>query len=271
LSSKNHAPPERFHVFVSYTTRENEVRIVKPIIDCFLNDVLRPIIKRKLGEPPVFYDGYTLYHPTGRQWDTVTGMLGEIFRRMKLEDAIRFAIEESEVLVAFISPEYFGSEWCKFECATMASKELRPWFDLYREPPIAELRDQRPPYRQPSRWQRIRAQFRMRRWRSHKRAWVPGGEIVAVEWKPGTDPITRFPELETVQVFDWRSCSAALETRAGVTSHLLRHGSVSPSWQNEALELEQECRQSMKSTAEAVTEILLRRRVQYAHWSERHH
>lgn len=45
-------PPERFHVFVSYTTREDEIRIVKPIVDRFLNSVLRPVIEQTLGEPP---------------------------------------------------------------------------------------------------------------------------------------------------------------------------------------------------------------------------
>ena len=62
--SRRH-PPERFHVFVSYTTREDEVRIVKPIVDRFLNSVLRPVIEQTLGEPPVFYDGYALYNPSG--------------------------------------------------------------------------------------------------------------------------------------------------------------------------------------------------------------
>ena len=35
MRGRSHRPPERFHVFVSYTTREDEVRIVKPIVDSF--------------------------------------------------------------------------------------------------------------------------------------------------------------------------------------------------------------------------------------------
>ena len=126
-------PPERFHVFVSYTTGEDEVWTVKPIIDCFLNSVLRPVIERTLGEPPAFYDGYSLYNPSRPP-----------LSNWQLEEAIRFAIEESEVLVAFLSPGYTESWWCRFECTTMGSKELRPWFDLCREAPILELGDKRP-------------------------------------------------------------------------------------------------------------------------------
>ena len=54
-------PPERFHVFVSYTTREEEVQSIKPIVDSFLNNLLRPLIEQTIREPPAFYDGYSLY------------------------------------------------------------------------------------------------------------------------------------------------------------------------------------------------------------------
>src|SRR6185436_8638110 len=123
-------PAERFHVFVSYTTREEEVRIVKPIVDRFLNTVLRPAIEATLGEPPAFYDGYSLYRGNGPRLSDSA-----------LESTLQFAIEESEVLIAFVSPEYPASPWCRFECRTMVSKEHRPWFDLCRVPPIPELRD----------------------------------------------------------------------------------------------------------------------------------
>jgi hypothetical protein len=33
-------PPERFHAFMSYTTREDEVREIKPVVDRFLNGYL---------------------------------------------------------------------------------------------------------------------------------------------------------------------------------------------------------------------------------------
>lgn len=251
----SHRPPERFHVFVSYTTREDEVRIIKPIVDRFLNDVLRPVIERTIGEPPLFYDGYYPYH-SNRPY----------FGERELEKGLRFAIKESEVLIAFISPEYFGSKWCRFECATMASKQLRPWFDLCRKPPISELRDKRPPGRRPSWWWCIYAKFLMWRWRLRKRPWTPGGSIVAVVWKGEVNPRIEMPGLGRIPIFDWTSCGAALDAGTRVSSHLFRHGSVSQTWEEEALGLERECQRSMVSTADAIAEILRERRSQYAQW-----
>ena len=89
---------------------------------------------------------------------------------------------------------------------------------------------------------------------------------MAAVWKGEVDPTSEAPEFAIVRVFDWKSCSAALEVRTRVSSHLLHHGSVSPSWQEEALILEHECRQSMISTADAIAEILRRRRSQYLCW-----
>ena len=36
-------PPERFHAFISYTTRETEMKKAKPIVDYFLENHLRPV------------------------------------------------------------------------------------------------------------------------------------------------------------------------------------------------------------------------------------
>jgi hypothetical protein len=85
-------PPERFHAFVSYATREDEVREIKPFIYYFLNVVLRPSIERTLGEPPVFYDGYYLKQI--------------LRRRIPLKSVLRYAVEESELLLAS-EPEQF--------------------------------------------------------------------------------------------------------------------------------------------------------------------
>jgi hypothetical protein len=248
-------PPERFHVFVSYTTREDEVRTVKPIIDCFLNSVLRPAIEQTLGEPPAFYDGYSLYNPSSPP-----------LSNWQLEEAIRFAIEESEVLVAFVSPEYTESRWCRFECTTMASKELRPWFDLCREAPILELRDKRPPGRRPGGWECVRAQIPMWLWRLVDRRWRPGGAIVPVLWKGEVDPLRKVPELARLQLFDWTPCVRALEAWERIHNDLLRHGSVSPTWELEAQALDGECQERMRAAAVAIAEILRRRRLEYTRW-----
>jgi hypothetical protein len=243
-------PPERFHVFVSYTTREEEVQVMKPIVDSFLNDILGPALRAALGEPPAFYDGYWLRDQFNRSaWE--------------LEMTLQFAIEESEVLVAFISPEYIDSPWCKFELSKMASKAYRPWFDLIRDPPVWELRDQRRSDRQPSLWERFQARFLMAVWRSRKKSMMPGGEIVPVLWKGEERLLTQMPEVANLQWFDWRVCVYAFRARAGVAAHLLQHGSVSPAWAAEAQDYLKVCHTSMRSTALAIAEVLRQRRLRY--------
>ena len=194
-------PPERFHAFVSYTTREDEVRIVKPLVDHFLNAVLRPAIEQALGEPPFFYDGYSLYYPSGSR-----------LSNPELETTLRFAIEESEVLIAFVSPEYPASNWCMFECRTMASKELRPWFDLCRIPPIPELRDQRPPDLRPHWWECVRTRFLMWRvarasetWRRLSGRALKGRVSPSTEMRVRRTPVIR---LDVVPVRSRRACAS---------------------------------------------------------------
>jgi len=250
---ESRSPPERFHVFMSYTTREDEVQIVKPIVDRFLNHVLGPIIEQTLGEPPAFYDGYFLYNPSGAKYASLT-----------LERAIRFGIEESEVLVAFVSPHYFGSQWCIFEWTTMASKKLRPWFDLCRRPPIQELRDQRATSRKPRPWECVRARVMMSLWRWRNEPLRPGGAIVPVLWKGDAELYMTAREMKGLQSFDWTSCICAVEAFSRVNSHLFRHGSVSPSWEWEAEALDKICQESMIATAAAIVEILRQRRLEYA-------
>lgn len=255
MTTSRGTPPERFHVFASYTTREEEVQIVKPIVDHFLNIVLRPVIERTIGEPPVFYDGYTLRRAP---W----------FERfpIMLEPVLRFAIEESEILMAFLSPEYLTSHWCVFECKEMATKELRPWFDLCRKAPIDELQDRRPAGRRPGwlmcRWARIR----MRRWRRRRQSRKPGGVIVPVCYEGDLNIVNELPEVKGLHVRDWTACPRAAAAHERVWRHRSRHGSVSPSWESDAALLDRECGRAMRDTGEAVVEILERRREIYAQW-----
>lgn len=248
-SPSRYRPPERYHVFVSYTTREDEVRVVKPMVDQFLA-VLRPLIARTLGEHPVFYDGYTLYHPAGTR-----------LMELELEQAIRFAIDESEILVAFVSPEYPGSRWCALEWNTMASKALRPWFDVCRRAPVPELRDPRPPGRRPGWLACLRARVLWRLWNARAR---PGGVIVPVVWKGSPEPPAVLDPAQARRPFDWRSCGAAFRVQLRIHEHLFRHGSVSPAWERDALLLEARCRRSMRAAAAEIVAILQERRLQYA-------
>jgi hypothetical protein len=242
------APPERFHVFVSYTTREDEVRVVKPIVDRFLEEVLRPIIERELGEPAVFYDGYALR--------------AKRFPDAVVETVIRYAVDESELLLSFVSPEYLTSRWCLFECRSMATKRPRAWFDICRKAPIEELRDRRPPGVRPGRWECLYAAWRRFRWRAGGGVAPPppppAERIVPIVWKGGTDAVDAVPELAGGRVFQWTGCIRAAEAYERVLRHLARHGSVSPSWEFEAEERRRECEREMTRTALVVASMLRR-------------
>ena len=174
-------------MFVSYTTRETEVRAIRPVVDEFLNSILRPLIKASLGEPPVFYDGYSLYNP-----------IGAAVRRPnhELRRAIRFAVEESEVLLAFVSPSYPTSPWCVLECETMTRKTPRPWFDVCRKPPIDELRDRRLPPRRPTWWDCLHARWMRTTSRGGQVAPISDElvrPIVPIVWKVEPAPRRRPP------------------------------------------------------------------------------
>lgn len=239
-------------MFVSYTTREQEVALVKPMVDRFLNGFLRRRIERDLGEPPGFYDGYSLYRPGAGLSDA------------ELRSAIRFAVEESEVLVAFVSPEYPGSYWCRFECEAMAAKEPRPWFDVCRRAPVPQLRDRRPLGLRPGVWACLRAML-LRRWRGRRGPPAgPGGVIVPVLWKGDAGSLAQMPQLAPLRAFHWTACGAAVDARVRIGEHLFRHGSVSPAWGWEADVLESRCRASMRATAAAVVQVLRERRSGYA-------
>jgi len=246
-------PPERFHAFVSYTTREEEVQIVKPFVDNFLQTHLRPIIEQTIGEPPIFYDGYTLFNPNRSR-----------FSDSELASAIRFAIEESEVLLAFLSPSYAGSHWCVFELTSMGCKEFRPWFDLCRNPPILELRDNRPEDRRPNWWDCIYYRLLMKKWRWSNRAWKPGGAIVPILLNDSGCLPPEMEEIRTTQIFDWRVCWRALAAQLEVTSRMRKYGGVQSLLEAKAQALAASCQKPMTETAVAIADLLRLRRLQYS-------
>jgi hypothetical protein len=235
------APPERYHVFISYTTREEEVHEVKPLVDLFL-DRLRPAIERYIKEPPAFYDGYFLYELRNRR-----------IPDRDLEKILIYAVEESEILLAFVSPEYIASPWCEREYTVMATKRPRPWFDNMRHHPIDQL-ERRHARHRVSAWDSIRAACRRKRWDWSAVAPL-GGPIIPIVWKGAPGVVHRIPAFAGRHVFDWTSWVVAQE----VSSHLARHGSVSPAWQQEA----QKLTDAMDQTADTILKILEERRKAY--------
>ena len=89
-----------YHAFISYTTREDEVRVIKPFIDEYIG-ILQA---QGVHVCPVFYDGWYL---RDRQYDNVT-----------LEKELRQGIHQSAFTIAFLSPGYLTSTWCCFEWMT---------------------------------------------------------------------------------------------------------------------------------------------------------
>lgn len=93
------APPQVYvyHCFVSYTTREEEVRQIKPYVD----DLIGELQARGLRVCPVFYDGFYLRDSH--------------YADEELRAHLRQAVELSAFMVTFLSPGYFTSKWCAYE------------------------------------------------------------------------------------------------------------------------------------------------------------
>lgn len=87
----------RYQVFISYTTRESEVQLVKPFVD----DLVHRLEERGI---PIYYDGWYLAR---RQYEPY-----------ELAHLLEDAIESSAFTLAFVSPGYIDSDWCAFEWET---------------------------------------------------------------------------------------------------------------------------------------------------------
>ncbi len=93
---------DRFDFFVSYATKDNPPK--SPRITTFIEDILSEHRKFSGGrEFTFFFDKTEIRH--GHDW----------------QHRIHHAVAESRVFLAFISPNYFASEWCR--------REWRAWID----------------------------------------------------------------------------------------------------------------------------------------------
>ena len=97
-----------FRVFLSYTSREEEVRQVKPLVDSYCRGLWEWARANNLD---IFYDEYSMQK---RQYsaDELRNILGT-------------AIHRSHLMTAFLSAEYVNSEWCRFEWLE-TRKERKP-------------------------------------------------------------------------------------------------------------------------------------------------
>lgn len=95
-------PPNeyRYQVFISYTTRESEVQLLKP----FLKELIDELKERGITVAPIYLD---LWYLENRQYE-----------RRELAHDLYEAIESSAFTLAFVSPGYIDSDWCAFEWET---------------------------------------------------------------------------------------------------------------------------------------------------------
>lgn len=104
------SPPPHYdhHCFLSYTTREDEIRPIKRFIDRFIGELQAFGVRHS----HVWYDGF--YLRDGR------------YDGAELERALSEGVAGSAFTVSFISPGYLTSGWCFYEwCMTRMFHGLR--------------------------------------------------------------------------------------------------------------------------------------------------
>lgn len=89
---------KRFNAFVSYTTREDENRLVQPLVDRYCRELWQWASVRGVE---IFYDQFSLPKVTYSD-EQLMAVLGE-------------ALARTQFFVGFISPCYVESRWCCFE------------------------------------------------------------------------------------------------------------------------------------------------------------
>ncbi len=100
--SRSTSPPAHYdyHCFISYTTREDEIKKIKPFVD----EYVRRLQAQGVTVCPIFYDGWYLQRPH--------------YDDQELARLLRKGIERSAFSVCFLSPGYYESPWCIYEWGT---------------------------------------------------------------------------------------------------------------------------------------------------------
>jgi TIR domain len=91
--------PFKYHFFVSYTTREDEVRAIVPLVDAFVKELEQ---RGFTAKPPFWLDRIEI--------GQVTNMPDKTLRKILAD-----GIDQCIALIAFVSPGYVNSEFCRFE------------------------------------------------------------------------------------------------------------------------------------------------------------
>ena len=88
----------KFNVFLSYTSREEEVKQIKPLIDIYCRDLWKWAKSKNIE---IFYDNFTMEK---RQYSD-----------SELERILGEGVRKSQLMTAFLSRSYVESKWCQFE------------------------------------------------------------------------------------------------------------------------------------------------------------
>jgi hypothetical protein len=87
--------------------------------------------------------------------------------------------------------------------------------------------------------------------------------IIPIAWKGEYLVLSSLPLSLGRHVLDWRGCDRYVEWRAHIAEDRWHHGSVSPSWEDQAAVELQGCEKAMSSRAKAVAGALEDRREAY--------
>lgn len=89
---------QRVYVFLSYTSREDEVRELQPFVDVYCRELWQ---RARSNGLEVFYDHFSLE----RKW----------YSDQELETILTYHVERANLFVGFISPYYVESRWSCYE------------------------------------------------------------------------------------------------------------------------------------------------------------
>jgi len=95
----------KYHIFISYTNREEEVRKIKPLIREYRYALMEWANQNDIE---IYYDDFSMERHQ--------------YTESELKRIISKAIKDSDQMTAFLSDGYVSSPWCRFEWLESTNK-----------------------------------------------------------------------------------------------------------------------------------------------------
>lgn len=108
-----------YHVFLSYTSREEEVQWIQPLIERYCHELWQWANSNGIH---IFYDHFSI--PQREYTDA------------ELRNILEEHVSRSDLFTSFLSPGYIESEWCRFEVVTKAEEPDPVIHSIYWKPNI---------------------------------------------------------------------------------------------------------------------------------------